>query len=191
MVLSERNAAGARAEPPPTPTVEQERVGDFVHTSLMQNITLADRKAGILFTLVSAALLFLFTRLPNDFASATGALWLLVVVLLVTGAACAFLVVFPRFRRSADSANGTSSVLFWGEVARQPDTQAYIAEVCRRDPAELARGKLGYCYDLACICARKFRLLRIAMGCSAAGLLLFLVALAVGLPAGGGGPPMS
>lgn len=167
----------------PTPSPEQERIGDFVHGSLMQNITLADRKAGILFTLVSAALLFLFTRLPQALATPTGALWLAVVVLLVAGAGSAFLVVFPRIRRSGPG------VLFWGAVAAQPDRHAYIAEVCRQAPATLARGKLGYCYDLACICTRKFHMLRLAMACSALGLVLFLVALAVGLPAGGGRPP--
>lgn len=167
----------------PTPSAEQERVGDFVHGSLMQNITLADRKAGILFTLVSAALLFLFTRVPQTLDGTTGALWLAVVVLLVAGAGSAFLVVFPRIRRSGPG------VLFWGAVAAQPDRHAYIAEVCRQEPAALARGKLGYCYDLARICARKFHMLRLAMMCSAAGLVLFLVALAVGLPAGNGSPP--
>jgi hypothetical protein len=122
----------------PTPTAEQERVGDFVHSSLMQNITLADRKAGILFTLVSAALLFLFTRVPEAMASPAAVLWMLVVVLLVTGAACAFLVVFPRIRHSA-----VSSVLFWGEVARLPDRDAYVAAGGGADPAALGGGKRG------------------------------------------------
>jgi len=160
----------------PRPDAAQERVADFVHAAMVQNITLADRKAGILFTLVSAALLFLFTRSPGAFDSLAGILWLIVVVCLVGAAACAFVVIFPRVRRGSDN------LLFWGDIARLRDSEAYLKAVCGRDATTLARGKLAYCHDLACICARKFRLLRAAMVFAAAGLVLFLVLLGLGLP---------
>ncbi len=156
--------------------VAQDRLGDFVHGSLLQNIVMADRKAGILFTLVSAALLFLFTRVPEALAEPAGILWALVVALLVLSAGCAFTAIFPRIRTEGDA------LIFWGAMARHQSRESYIAEVCRQSPDEIALRKLAYCHDLACICARKYRLLRVAMVSAAAGLLLFLAFLTLGVP---------
>jgi len=183
----------ALATPPPgrpsaeTPSAPDERtaprdfaragVADFMHGPLVQTIVMADRKAGILFTLVSAALLFLFTRMPTPLWSGQGAAWSVVVVLLIAAAASAFLVIFPRIRRR-------DNVYFWGSVAEHDSPDAFIAKVNRQESADLARAKMVYCYDLACICRRKFRLLKIAMLATAAGLVLFLVFTALALPLG-------
>ena len=158
---------------------EHERVANFVHGSLLQNITLADRKAGILFTLVSAALLFLFTRVPEVIFSAAGGLWLVVVTLLVLAASLAFSVIFPRQRRHSEN------VLFWGGVADWPDRNAYIQAVASMESERITQAKLEYCYDLARICRRKFRLLRYAMMATAIGLVLFLVSLVTAAELGG------
>ncbi len=168
-----------------------DRALDFVHASAMQHVVLADRKAGILFTLLSAALLFLFTRMPA-FAwplTPSGWLWLAAVAFLVAATTLAFLVVLPRVRmgRSAD-------VLFWGAVAQRPDVEAYEAALHAMTPAELSHGKAVHCYQLSCICRSKFRLVRVALLLAAAGLVLFLVMLAVGgAPphAGAAGQPLS
>ncbi len=42
-----------------------ERLADFLNGAIIQNINLADRKAGIIFTLVVAAGLFLLQRAPR------------------------------------------------------------------------------------------------------------------------------
>jgi hypothetical protein len=173
--------------PAPVPDAAQERALDFLHASALQHVVLADRKAGILFTLLSAALLYLFTRMPVSVwpPSPAAGLWLAVVVLLVAASALAFLVILPQVRRS-----GPEAVLFWGAVAEHAGPQAYLAAVCARSPAELARAKAAHCYQLSRICARKFRLLRWALIAAAAGLVLFLVTLAVGVSAGGPLPPI-
>lgn len=173
----------AREGDEPTPDAAQERLAEFMHGALVQNIVLADRKAGILFTLVSAALLFLFTRVPPALTTWRGGLWLVVVLSLVLAAVCAFIVIFPRTRRRTDD------VMFWGAVAGHASHDAYLRAVCSRDRVTLARGKLAYCYDLACICAAKFRLLRAAMIAAALGLVLFLVVLALGLAPSVFAPP--
>lgn len=173
--------AAARAGAGPVPDVGQERALDFVHQSALQHVVLADRKAGILFTLLSAALLYLFSSVPA-FAwppSPTAALWLLVVVLLVLATALAFLVILPRVRPG-----GTRDVLFWGAIARHETPEAYLEAVCGRSAAELARAKAVYCHQLSQICQRKFRLMRWSLLLAGAGLILFLVALAFGLTAG-------
>ena len=172
----------------PVPDAAQERALDFLHASALQHVVLADRKAGILFTLLSGALLFLFTRMPHwgwPIALA-GVLWLVVVGFLLVASVLAFLVVLPRLRSSPGS-----DPLFWDAVAKHPRAGKYLEAICETDAATLARAKAKHGYQLSCICARKFRLLRVALLCAAAGLMLFLVALAVGLPPGAFEPGVS
>lgn len=176
--------AGQAATPDLVPDAAQERALDFLHASALQHVVLADRKAGILFTLLSAALLFLFTRVPDALwpPSWAAGLWTAVVALLVAACALAFLVVLPRMPGGT-----TADLLFWGSVARHAKPDDYLAAICRAEAAQLARDKAVHCHALSCICARKFRLLRVALLLAGAGLLLFLAALAVGVRAGG--PP--
>ncbi|WP_200342641.1 Pycsar system effector family protein [Rhodovibrio sodomensis] len=177
-----RHAGAGKDNPAHVPTAAQERALDFLHASALQHVVLADRKAGILFTLLSGALLFLFTRMP-DAGWPIGwvvSTWLVVVGLLLSASVLAFLVVLPRLRHGPGS-----DPLFWGAVAKHTQPENYLAEICETDAAALARAKAIHGYQLSCICARKFRLLRAALLCAAAGLLLFLAALAVGLPPGG------
>jgi len=168
--------AGERpADQGAVPDAAQERALDFVHQAALQHVVMADRKAGILFTLLSAALLFLFTRMPDwgGPVTAATALWLAATALLIAAATLAFLVVLPRVR-----SDGAPGVLFWGAIARHAGPDAYLRSVCGQTPAEIGRGKARYCYELSCICARKFRLLRVALLLGAAGMVLFLVMLA-------------
>lgn len=183
-----RHAEENEDGPADVPTAAQERALDFLHTSALQHVVLADRKAGILFTLLSAALLFLFTRVPETVwpIGWVASIWLIVVGLLLSASVLAFLVVLPRLRHRPGS-----DPLFWGSVARHTHPSNYLAEICETDAATLARAKAIHGYQLSCICARKFRLLRAALLCAAAGLMLFLAALAVGLPPGGLQPGVS
>lgn len=178
--------AAARAEMGAGPTASADlgsRVADFLHGPLIQTIVMADRKAGILFTLVSAALLYLVTRVPAAPMTWQGGLWLAVVVALVVSAVCAFAVIFPRVHAQR------TDILFWAGIARFPDAKSYHDAITRTDEAGLNAAKVRYCYDLARICDRKFRLLKVAMMAAAAGLILFLLELALVLPAGGGRLP--
>ena len=164
------------------PDAAQERALDFLHASALQHVVLADRKAGILFTLLSAALLFLFTRVPTDLwpPSWAAGLWAIVVALLVAASVLAFLVVLPRV-----PGGPAADLLFWGSVARYATPTDYLAAVCRAGAADLARDKAVHCHALSCICARKFRLLRAALLLAGGGLVLFLAALAAGVHADG------
>jgi hypothetical protein len=156
------------------PDASQERALEFVHGSALQHVVLADRKAGILFTLLSAALLFLLTRIPVMVwpPKPLMIMWLVVVTLLLTATTLAFLVILPRVRVPK-----TPNVLFWGAIAKHPDADAYQRALCEVSSAELASGKAVHCFELSRICARKFQLLRAALLFAAAGLVLFLVML--------------
>lgn len=176
-----RPGRGSEPSSARVPTTAQERALDFMHASALQHVVLADRKAGILFTLLSGALLFLFTRVPDSGwpIGLAATLWLVVVGFLLSASVLAFLVVLPRLRSGPGS-----DPLFWGSVAKHAQPEDYVTAICETDAATLARAKAIHGYQLSCICARKFRLLRAALLCAAAGLVLFLVALAVGLPPG-------
>jgi hypothetical protein len=157
-----------------------ERLADFLNGSIIQNINLADRKAGIIFTLVVAAGLFLLQRAPEAIgALAAGPepramLWALIMLVLVGAAASAFAVIFPRIRRQP------GGILFWGDITGYAQGRDYLARVAQERAEELARIKLSYCHDLSGICAAKFRMLRVSMTLAAAGLVLFLVYTALG-----------
>ena len=170
------------------PNAVQERALDFLHASALQHVVLADRKAGILFTLLSGALLFLFTRVPDAVwpIGLDAVLWLIVVGFLLIASVLAFLVVLPRLRSGLGS-----DPLFWGSVAKHTHPENYLEAICETDAATLARAKAVHGYQLYCICARKVRLLRVALLCAAAGLVLLLVALAAGLPTGALRPGVS
>lgn len=176
-----REGPASESDAANVPSTAQERALDFLHASALQHVVLADRKAGILFTLLSGALLFLFTRVPNASwpIGLAAILWLVVVGSLLSASVLAFLVVLPRLRSGPGA-----DPLFWGSVAKHAQPEDYLAAICATDAATLARAKAIHGYQLSCICARKFRLLRAALLCAAAGLVLFLVALAVGLPSG-------
>ena len=171
------------AAPDALPEAAQERALDFLHASALQHVVLADRKAGILFTLLSAALLFLFTRVPQvlwPLGWAAG-VWVVTVLLLLAASVLAFLVVLPR-----GPGQSAADLLFWGSVARYHTPKDYLAAICAAEPARLARDKAVHCHALSRICARKFRLLRWALLLAGPGLVLFLaaLALALGLPPG-------
>jgi hypothetical protein len=157
-----------------------ERLADFLNGSIIQNINLADRKAGIVFTLVVAAGLFLLQRAPGAIAALIagpdlgGLVWMVIMLVLVGAAVSAFSVIFPRIRRNP------GGILFWGDITGYAQGRDYLARVAAERPDNLARIKLGYCHDLSGICAAKFRMLRLSMTLAAGGLLLFLVYTALG-----------
>lgn len=163
-------------------SAEHEKFADFLHGAIMQNINLADRKAGIIFTLVSAATLFLFRQAPDMIVglqagpSVRGVLWWLIVVLLIGAAVSAFFVIFPRIRRRGPGA------VFWGDIAAYAEEADFVADVTAMSGPEVARAKLTQCYDLSAICRAKYRMLRLSMALTAAGLVLFLLSNL--LPAG-------
>ena len=134
-----------------------ERLADFLNGSIIQNINLADRKAGIIFTLEVAAGLFLLQRAPEALGTLLAGpdlaalLWALIMLVLVGAAASAFAVIFPRIRRQP------GGILFWGDITGYARGRDFPARVARERLDDLIRIKLTYCYDLSVICATKFR----------------------------------
>lgn len=156
---------------------ERGRFTDFLHQSLNHNIALADRKASIVFTLATAVVVFVLQRNPavlrGDEGAVVQAMWIGVLLALLTSAAAAFGVVFPRIHRRR---NG---FLFWSSVARHETAAGYAAHVSGQSSDVLLSARFEHCHALASICQAKYRLLRLSMIVAALGLAGFVAVSAV------------
>ncbi len=166
-----------RKAAPQTVSLEAQRsAADFVHVAVNHNLALADRKAGILLTLVSAGLLFLLERHGlspiYDWASARAVIWFFMMLSLALSAATAFRAILPRLIRSH---NG---LFFWEVIGSYSRASRWIADLQCRSEADLTDARLRHCHALARICTKKFRLLRLSMTAAVGGIVaaaLFIV----------------
>jgi hypothetical protein len=173
--LRRENAANAR---PRGFDQERDRFADFLHTALNHNIALADRKAAILFTLVSAALVYLLEARPMavgpEEPSLLRVVWAVVLGSLLVSASGAFAAVFPRLRRPHHG------LTFFGRIAANADPKTYLSKIDDIASGGLTDAKLEHCHILSRVAVTKFRLLRFSMMTAALGLLLFIAASVAG-----------
>jgi hypothetical protein len=149
----------------------QRSLSEFLHVALNHNLALADRKAGILFTLVSGATLYILQSRSGwpsgHFLSVAGLLWMAMLVSFVVSAGSAFVVIFPRLYR------GPSNFLFWGTIGAVEKPAEWLDGLARRKSDELLIARFYHCHALSRICIVKFRLLRIGLIASLLGLISF------------------
>ena len=163
-------------EPSPLSADAQCSVADFVHVAANHNLALADRKAGILLTLVVAVMLFLLERYGLSplyrWPATTALVWVFMMLSLATAAAAAFSVVIPRVIRQHDN------LLLWADIGSHPGASRWIGRIKSQTEDALTAARLYHCHALARICVAKYRRLRIAMLAAAGGFAaaaLFLV----------------
>jgi hypothetical protein len=154
----------------------QRSVADFVHVAANHNLALADRKAGILLTLVLAVMLFLLERYGlsplGEWPATIALVWAVMMLLLATAAAAAFSVVVPRVIHQHDN------LLFWADIGSHAGAARWIGRLKGHGEEALTAARLYHCHALARICVAKYRRLRVAMLTAASGLAaaaLFLV----------------
>lgn len=156
---------------PQLPPGDRQSLSEFLHIALNHNLALADRKAGILFTLVSGVTLYLLesrSGWPSDhFVSIAGLLWVTMLMSFVISAGSAFVVIFPRLRR------GPNNFLFWGTIGKVKTPTEWLDELSRTRPDDLLLARFYHCHALSRICLVKFRLLRIGLFANLIGLLCF------------------
>jgi len=156
---------------PQLPPGDRQSLSEFLHTALVHNLALADRKAGILFTLVSGATLYILQSRSGwpsgHFASIAGLLWVTMLVSFVISAGSAFAVMFPRLYR------GPNSFLFWGTIGKISRPTKWLDDLSRMRSEDLLLARFHHCHALSRICLVKFRLLRIGLIASLVGLLCF------------------
>jgi len=160
-----------------------ETVGAFasdIHKYIREYIHNADQKAAFLFAAVAAMLAYLhgkgITKLwlkdPRQWALGE-AIACLAVVGLVVGAVGAILVVVPRLKGAA------RGLVFWKSIALFESAKDYASSVSKLEAAELTSARLEHCYELACVCRRKFRGVAVALWCGGVGLAASTIYLAL------------
>jgi len=144
---------------------------ELVHEYLRDNISLADQKCAIVFTLVSVALFFLFGELrENKELSFVADEWIIAAIFcFVIAAVFAFLAIFPRLRGAA------GHIIYWKAIYEHRNSSTFIEKVTQNSAEALAKQTLEHCYELSVICKKKYFRLRISLCLSAIGLALFLI----------------
>lgn len=180
------SGTGRKEEPAPSANVHekpaaegQARFASETHEYIREYIRLADQKATFFFTGGTALLAFLY---KNGISS----MWLkplmtwnildtiafLSMASLSVAAFLSLLVVIPR------TPGSRRGYIFWEAIAEYETNRQYADELSTLSPATLFQAKAEHCYDLACVCRRKYRVLRWALRIGAVGLagalLLFL-----------------
>jgi len=145
-------------------TEARERFAEATHQYIREYIQFADKKATFLFTAATALLAFLY---KNNLS----AKWLkplmqwnildtaafVAMMALAAGALLALWVVIPR------TSGSRRGFLFWDAVAEYDSGRHYSDELQQLTAASLFHVKAGHCFDLACICRAKYRILRAAI----------------------------
>jgi hypothetical protein len=150
-----------------------------VHDYLSESIRLADAKAGGIFTLSSALLggLSAAHKGPWNFGQGTGttaALFWGGSVALVLAIGSSAWCVWPRLGSS-----GKQGAIYWRHIQAHGTGKAYADDVGKlaSTPEARTRQIVEHSYDLARICANKYRWLRLGMGIMLIGGVLGLLGL--------------
>jgi hypothetical protein len=146
-----------------------------VHGYLRQNITWADQKAAFLFAGASGFLAYLnshgafgFLRGNAAFRCADTLLVIAAICLLMT-AASAFVTYWPRTKGM------DAGLVFWGAIAKNESSGAYLERVRRKTAEELEAATLEHSYELAKICKRKFKWADIGVRFGVVGFSLAII----------------
>lgn len=155
-----------------SPGAGTHEISDFIHVSLNHNLSLADRKAGILFTLVSGVIIYLFeskgTAPLTSWSNPATLLWGLMALSFAVAALAAFGVIRPRFRK------GHCDLLYWGAIGSTAQAARWINRLQLLNDEDLRAVRLYHCHALAQICVAKYGLLRLSMNAALVGLLSFI-----------------
>ncbi len=142
---------------------------ELVHEYLRDNITLADQKCAIVFTLVSVALFFLFEELKKNNGLSSDVWIFAALVCFATAAVFAFWAIFPRLKGAA------GHIIYWKAISEHRNSSTFIEKVTQNSAEASAKQTLKHCYELSVICKKKYRLLRISLWLNGIGLALFLI----------------
>lgn len=132
----------------------------FANSHTTEYIRLADAKAGILITLLSANLLVLIQR-GGEYIAEGHTAWRLALVLCASLYALASLAVAVNIIRPRLFRNASSGHLFWEDVASQ-DKERYASTLPALTTETMFRQLGEHHHNLARAALRKYRWLRVA-----------------------------
>lgn len=143
----------------------------FAHQYIREYINLADQKATFFFTGGTALLAFMYNKDVSAHWLKPVMQWnildtiaFVAMAALALGAFLALLVVIPR------TPGSRRGFLFWEAIAEYDGGRQYFDDLWRLSGATLVQVKAEHCYELAKVCRRKYRMLRLALWSGAVGL---------------------
>lgn len=145
------------AEEPRANAAELTTFANDVHGYLRQNITWADQKAAFMFAGAAGFLAYLNSRKAFGFLRGDVRFeW--PHVILAAAAVCLLITAFGAFVTYWPRVKGLrAGLVFWGAIARNESSGAYVERVLDKTAVDLTTAKLEHSYELAKICERKFR----------------------------------
>jgi hypothetical protein len=155
-----------------------------VHKYHRENIVAADQKAGFIFAISSALLVYLYQqqfhlgwlRHPPAWSAADLSAFAAMAALFVALCAAAF-AVMPRF------ASTHKGQVFFRSVAAHQNATDYASAISRESGDALTMDLLKHVYDLSRICTRKYDAVGIAVIASSLGVVISIGVLLFGRPA--------
>lgn len=162
----------------------QAQFASETHEYIREYIRLADQKATFFFTGGTALLAFLYKNGISGMWLKPLMTWnVLDVIAFISMASlsiAAFLSLLVIIPRTPGSRRG---YIFWEAIAEYDNSRQYADQLSTLTAPTLFQAKAEHCYDLACVCRRKYKVLRWALRIGAAGLaaalLLFLTVVHV------------
>jgi hypothetical protein len=152
-------------------TDAQSRFTEFVHVYIREYIRAADQKATFFFAGSTALLAFLYRSNVSGHWMKPIMDWNILDVVsfvamtaLAAGALAAVLVVIPR------TPGSRRGLVFWEAIAEYSAARDYADDVATLSAATISQAKAEHSFDLAKVCRRKYRALRIALWICAVGL---------------------
>ena len=131
--------------------------GKDVHQYLYNQVSIADAKVGLLLTVNSLIIAYLFeNRIPNASILETAAFSLAIVFFFLSDL-ISFLTIFPRLF------SGGKGVIFWGDITTRESPQAYAEDVKQLNAAQLGEAYAHNNYYVSQIVKRKYRYIRQSM----------------------------
>ncbi len=148
----------------------------FEQVHLISYMQLADAKAAVFLAIASGAVAYIAGHyglgwLRGEHFFGHSLVLSLATLMLVLSAAFAIAVIVPRKSR------GHRGIFFYHDIALIESPSRYVDALLEKSDAELFREQAIYCYALAKICNRKYRLLNISLVLGILGYAGFLALL--------------
>ncbi|MBN2502502.1 MAG: hypothetical protein JXB38_17100 [Anaerolineales bacterium] len=136
--------------------------GKDVHQYLYNQVLIADAKVGLLLTINSLIIAYLFENRVADVPIVDTIAFSLAILFFFLSDLISFLTIFPRLF------SGGKGMIFWGDIATRNSPQEYEDDAKRLSTAQLGEEYIYNNYYVSQIVKRKYRYIRQSM------ILLFL-----------------
>jgi len=161
--------------PEPPRLQHHEKFISFEHAYLLAYMQLADAKAAVFMAITSGAIAYIVGHYGLAWVNLQHIRLHLILLpvstgLLTFGAGSAFSVIVPRI----GDANG---IIHFRAVAKRTSAKQFASDVLGTSETEMFEEQMAYCYELARICARKYRWLDRSLFAGVLGYAAFLVTL--------------